>query len=123
MERKQCRPHTWIMPETGDTGITCEECGRYLDFRKDMNANIAASITGAIRKHYPPEIAGDYAARFIKAFRAAWNAACPPRPVDPPPPAPRLPKRERRQIEARAAFATPPPAPRLPKRERRQNAP
>ena len=70
------------MPKAGDSGITCEECGRYLDFRKDMTANIAASITGAVRKHYPPEIAGDYAERFGAAFRAAWNAACPPRRID-----------------------------------------
>ena len=56
---KKCRPHNWKMPpQVGDKGLTCRDCGRFLDFAK-IPQNKMSLILAGLYKRYPdkePEI-------------------------------------------------------------------
>ena len=64
---KPCKPHVWKIPESTDTGLTCNECGRYLDFYLDMTVNIRTSISNSVQVRR-----GD---AYHHRFMAAWNKA------------------------------------------------
>ena len=66
-EPTKCSPHDWAVPKIGDDGLTCQTCGRHLDFIEAMTGEMRASIVTARENHY-----GDAAG---EEFRMALDAA------------------------------------------------
>ena len=74
----KCRPHMWRVPRPEDDGLTCEACGRYLDFMDDITGNMRASICNAVKAREDIE-GGVFVSRFDEAFEAAHGRRFGPR--------------------------------------------
>lgn len=55
-----CRPHLWRVPEAGDGGLICEDCGRYLDREADITPNMRVSIVAGVERRMGPEVADQF---------------------------------------------------------------
>ena len=65
-----CKPvHDWKMPKVGDTGLTCQTCGCYVDFSA-MGEGMQTSILGGRSKHYGAEAGLAFDEAFSDAFHA-----------------------------------------------------
>ena len=96
---RKCTPHRWATPSVGSQGLTCERCGRHMDFIHDLHPNTRTAIIASYRRRN-----GDRAAaRFVEsvsdaitAYRAAHNhEECGPCTDRESRTAPRNPKRRR----------------------------
>ena len=67
----KCKPHIWQTPQEADSGITCQECGRYMDFMEDITPNLRASIVNGVERRRGRE----YGDTWRKAFDTAFDAA------------------------------------------------
>ena len=63
----KCKPHTWKIPEVGDTGLHCEACGRFIDFIWEMTDTIRFAIWNSTSTRYGYEA--------YNHFKDAWEAA------------------------------------------------
>ena len=63
--KTKCNPHNWKLPEVGDEGIICINCGRFLHFYNDITPNIRSSILNSMElRKYPM---GTFSEAFYKA--------------------------------------------------------
>ena len=65
---KKCRVHDWRMPVVGDAGLTCDACGRHLDFMQEVTPNILASIGRARERHYGDIPGYDFGQALLAAY-------------------------------------------------------
>ncbi len=67
---RKCTPHRWAIPSVGNRGLTCERCGRHMDFLHDLHPNTRTAIIASYRRRN-----GDRAAaRFEEAVTDAITA-------------------------------------------------
>lgn len=73
---RKCTPHRWVTPSVGSRGLTCERCGRHMDFLHDLHPNTRTAIIASYRRRNGNRAAARFVeavADAITAYRAAHN--------------------------------------------------